>query len=394
VEVTCVVRLAFSKEELYVGLEKESHDVVKDLRISDVMGVELIDPSENEAFSIRTYSEQVQFVEKGLPTEWLFYVKPLKAGTYPLILKISVIEIINGVERKRNVVLEEKVQIVAEPVPEAEDRAAGMGKLSTAVAGIALSGGAAQASPEPAFPAAPVTEVADSVRPAKPLPKKRSGRSKLATALPIALVLVAAVWAMKSMLDTNPINADPSLVQRFENARNKGDVDELRQIANMDPESEIAARSRTVLDSLEKATWEAAIAEHNPNKYLDRFPDGRFVAEANKIIQPHENEDENTAEPIRENNGGFIAHESEQRITAPVTDPVETPATNDGANNPPPVPLAATARKPVYPGCKNSKKEREESCTEKRIRRFVGQQLSYPQEALRKRIEGVVTVSF
>lgn len=404
VEVTCTVRLAFSKEELYIGLEKETHDVVKDLRISDVMGVELIDPSENAAFKIRTYSEQVQFVEKGLPTEWLFYVKPIHEGTFPLILKISVIEIINGVERKRNVVLEEEVQILSEPVPEEEDRASAVAGLSTAVAGIAISSGAKSAS-DKVFPGAPVFNV-DTVRPPEfvqpqgpppPMPSKSNTRKRLSTVLPIGLLLVVAVWALTTVLDPfgpSPINADPSLVKRFENAKNNSDIDELKNISELAPESELAQQSKKLLDSLEQVTWQAAVASNDPQKYLDRFPDGRFVNEANKIL-PRSNADK---EPFQRENPSVNAMEQEERTTAPVVEHQANPrqgnhaTAEEDANKP--VPFASSARKPIFPGCSSRNIEKEESCTKTRIRRFVGKQLSYPDEALKKRVEGVVNVYF
>ncbi len=400
VEVTCIVRLAFNKDELYIGLEKEKHDVVKDLRISDVMGVELIDPSENEAFAIRTYSEQVQFVEQGLPTEWLFFVKPLKKGTFPLILKISVIEIIKGVERKRNVVLEEKVQIVAEPVPEEEAREAGLAaNLSTAVAGIALSGGTASAKgPEPAIPVAPApaVEIADQrpgALPPPPAPKKSSGRKKLAPVLPVALAVVVGVWALTTLVIPDASNADPNLVKRFEKARKTGDIEELKNILETDPESELAQQTKSVLDSLDQAIWQDAVAENDPGKYLNRFPDGRFANEANEVLH---NNNRITKNPVSDNHQ-VNAIEQDPRVTAPVIERVSDPSSetgNTGSNPEAAVPLTASARRPVYPGCKNSNIQKEEACTEKRIRRFVGKQLSYPEKALQNKIEGVVTVSF
>lgn len=393
VEVTCIVRLAFSKEELYIGLDKETHDVVKDLRISDVMGVELIDPAGSEAFNIRTYSEQVQFVEKGLPTEWLFYVKPLKAGTFPLILKISVIEIINGVERKRNVVLEEKVQIVAEPVPEEKDRAAGAG-FNTAVAGIALSGGGAAAAREPSLPGAPTAEPAhpgQRQKPQAPSTQKRSMRQRLTAALPIALVLVVAVWALNTMLNQsepppNPSSNNPGLVKRFEKARQSGDVEALKQIVDLAPESDLAAQSQSVLDSLDKALWETSLANNDPQTYLDRFPGGQFAEEAMKIKRTEQDNLVETEGP-GEQHTGAPESPSGPRPAAP------NQATSDNGTNAP-VPLASAKRKPIYPGCKNKKKNKEEACTENSIRRFVSDRFKYPEEALRQRIEGVVNVSF
>ena len=117
-EVKCLIRIAFNEIILMTELEKISDDLIKDIRIADVMSAEIIDPNENPAFSIRTFSEKVQFVNEEDFTEWLFYVKPLLEGTYPLLLKVAVVEIVDGLERRREVVLEEIVEVVAGKVPE------------------------------------------------------------------------------------------------------------------------------------------------------------------------------------------------------------------------------------------------------------------------------------
>lgn len=117
-EVKCLIRIAFNEIILMTELEKSSDDLIKDIRIADVMSAEIIDPNENPAFTIRTFSEKVQFVNEEDFTEWLFYVKPLLEGTYPLLLKVAVVEIVDGLERKREVVLEEMVEVVAVKVPE------------------------------------------------------------------------------------------------------------------------------------------------------------------------------------------------------------------------------------------------------------------------------------
>ena len=110
-EEKCLVRLAFDKKTLMENLVPEEFDKTKNLRISDVMGIELLDAGE-QVFNIRTLHDTVMFVEKSLFTEWIFYVKPLKTGRFPLVMKVSVVEIVNGLERKRNVVLEEGIEVL------------------------------------------------------------------------------------------------------------------------------------------------------------------------------------------------------------------------------------------------------------------------------------------
>lgn len=139
-EVKCLIRIAFNEEILMTNLEKLNYDAIKDVRIAEVMGVDLIDPNEQPAFSIRTFSEEVQLIDEVDFTEWLFYVKPLMEGTFPLLIKVAVVEIVEGLERKREVVLEETVQVVATQ-PEAQEE----GKFATADYNVQIAGAAAAA---------------------------------------------------------------------------------------------------------------------------------------------------------------------------------------------------------------------------------------------------------
>ena len=116
IETTCLVRIAFDEETLTYDITIQSGDEIKELRrVSEVMSVELIDPSEHHPFTIRSYSESIQFVDEDDYTEWKFFVKPQNEGEFPLLLKVSVIELKLGKERKRDIVLEERVQIVTSP---------------------------------------------------------------------------------------------------------------------------------------------------------------------------------------------------------------------------------------------------------------------------------------
>jgi protein TonB len=135
-EVKCIIRIAFNEVILLTDIERGVDDLIKDVRIADVMGVELLDPNEQKAFAIRTFSEEVQMVSEEDFTEWLFYVKPLLEGIYPLLVKVAVVEIIDGLERRREVVLEEMVQVIAVEVREE--------KTGFADAGVTLETAAGQ----------------------------------------------------------------------------------------------------------------------------------------------------------------------------------------------------------------------------------------------------------
>ena len=88
------------------------------MRISEAMEVELLDPRRGEHFEVYSFSEKEQFIERDAFTEWRFYVTPKREGRHPLLLKVTVLEQVKGRERKKEIVLEELVVIVAEPVKE------------------------------------------------------------------------------------------------------------------------------------------------------------------------------------------------------------------------------------------------------------------------------------
>lgn len=119
-EHRCIVRLAFDVDSVIKNIELTKDTVVKDVRVSEVMEVELVDPNATPCFTIRRLNSLEQFLEKNEYTEWIFFVKPLVTGELPLVLKVSVKEIINDKERIREIVLEEVINVVSEPTPEDE----------------------------------------------------------------------------------------------------------------------------------------------------------------------------------------------------------------------------------------------------------------------------------
>jgi len=115
-EKRCIVRLAFKEEYLLENIELTSDTEIESIRIAGVMEVELLDPNVQAAFAIRTLNSPDQFIDEDDYTEWIFMVKPLLEGIYPLILKVAVIEMKQGKERRREIVLEEMVTITIEPI--------------------------------------------------------------------------------------------------------------------------------------------------------------------------------------------------------------------------------------------------------------------------------------
>lgn len=135
----CQIRIAFDEDLILENIELTEGAKIQDIRISNVMAVDLLDPmGDSPAFSIYTISEKEQFIEEDDFTEWVFYVKPLREGQFPLLLKVSIIELINNKERKRDIVLEEEVLIVSkeEPAPESTEASFRSGNYAFMLAGV------------------------------------------------------------------------------------------------------------------------------------------------------------------------------------------------------------------------------------------------------------------
>lgn len=115
-ESRCIVRIAFDDETLTRDFQLTKDTVIQSVRIAEVMGVELLDFNETPAFQIRTITEEEQFLACDDYTQWIFQVKPIREGKFPLTLKVAVIEEIDGRERKRDIVLEKEVFIINQPI--------------------------------------------------------------------------------------------------------------------------------------------------------------------------------------------------------------------------------------------------------------------------------------
>lgn len=114
-ESKCTVRIAWTEQALFEGWLRRNDDTRRhNLRVAELMGVELLCSSEEAPFAIRTLNSTVQFFDEEDYTEWIFYVKPLEMGHYPLLLRISVIEMRDNREVKREMILEEQVVVSAE----------------------------------------------------------------------------------------------------------------------------------------------------------------------------------------------------------------------------------------------------------------------------------------
>ena len=429
-ETKCLVRLAFDRAIITQDLEKQEGDVMKDLRISEVMRVELLDMTGN-AFQIRTLHDTVQFVERDLYTEWLFYVKPILEGIHPLVLKISIIEIKDGIERKRNVVLEEKVEIIA-TVPEKS----GVGE-EFAKAGIALAVAGGQGHGGGGFENLEGSKSMDVIKskskpkltpkpaPAPAPPVKSSGTSfrKIASALSALAVLLVASWAMWNALSTdvtvNPGDNGKTIAgqEDWDRIKVNPSLLDVRDFLKKHPDSEFSQKAKQALDSLDNEAWQSALAANDLNSlkdYLEKYPDGRFAGSAAYMIEnrqddiaegPNQIPEKPAPRPTKPINETNEENANDQNQNAgdddPETSSNEENKTDSTINEKPasvdsnePIPMKLASRLPIYPGCRQDDMEKERSCTESKIGKFIKKNLKYPEDAIRKKIQGTVTVRF
>lgn len=106
----CRVRVAWEELLLLENLDiPEEERVIESIRLGEVMQASLQESPAEGNFLIQAINNQEQIVTEDEFTEWLFDVKPLKAGKFKLILRITLIQIVQGRERAKDVVLERMV---------------------------------------------------------------------------------------------------------------------------------------------------------------------------------------------------------------------------------------------------------------------------------------------
>lgn len=242
-ETRCVIRLAYDLQSIVQDISLSQEVEIQEVSVSEIMYAAIIDPNEIPAFSIRSFSDEEQFLETDTYTEWLFWVKPLRIGTFPLMLKVSVVEMIHGQERKRNLIWEEQVQIRTK-MEELEE---------PAFQNLGIHLRQNDSPPPPPQPAAPTPALSDSkvlfpetqylneTRDLKPETlRSKTSNSKpssrlrwLSLAASLALALGTAWWALGLQQDEQwvAIKEDPSpsvseLEQYVEKSDNSERVEE------------------------------------------------------------------------------------------------------------------------------------------------------------------------
>ncbi len=111
----CIVRIGENEAVVKDNDSFSPAMQIESITISGVMKVDLIDVSDPPRFIIKTINSAEQEVEAGSYTEWLFWVTPVGTGNFSLILKISILKMVDGKEVRKELVFEKAVEISAEP---------------------------------------------------------------------------------------------------------------------------------------------------------------------------------------------------------------------------------------------------------------------------------------
>ncbi len=128
----CTVRLAWEEIYLRDGLKIPKEELqIESIRLADVMQVALTEGRNGGNFEIKALNNEEQFIIEDDFTEWLYDVRPLALGSFTLILRITLIHIIQGQERKKDIVLEREVTtetLAPIPMPRFETAEGGLVK--------------------------------------------------------------------------------------------------------------------------------------------------------------------------------------------------------------------------------------------------------------------------
>lgn len=198
-ESRCEVRIAFDKTVLFQDFDTRKQHEIRDIRISNLMEVALLDPQQagEEAFSVRTLSTAEQFVDPDDYTQWIFYVKALKEGVYPLMLKVTVIEVIEGRERRKEIVLEENVEVRTHVSEMPESRG------YTSAYSFSLADPVYPESEMRPPPPAPAIEPMPSIPQVK---TRRQGWIRMAAGL--VVILIAALFVIRLSIQPSSLDAE------------------------------------------------------------------------------------------------------------------------------------------------------------------------------------------
>ena len=198
----CIVRLAWDELLLNENLNiPEEEKVIENVRLGQVMQVCIEEGRDGDSFQIDSLSSKEQLILEDDYTEWLFDVKAIKEGTFTLVLRVTLLQVIEGFgERKKDIVLERNVTTKAlapEALPVFEATPVSISNSSLADPGVELQG-----NTHPLEMAPPKMSPVESAMP-KPstypatAPKAKSKLRKLMPyAASITLLIAATIFVL------------------------------------------------------------------------------------------------------------------------------------------------------------------------------------------------------
>lgn len=194
VRYECIIRIADTLELLRENLDALEEDyTVEPIGVSEVMEVELIDPSPagEPAFDILLTSSAEQYVDRYSYTEWVFFVRALREGRHMLLAKISVLIDVGGRERRKDLLIRREVEVT---VLEANSREKFVDETQFTIASVPEATAGAPIPQEVdqlpgAPPAAPGSNLESPAR-----PRRRRTLAYLSAAATIALLITVAIF--------------------------------------------------------------------------------------------------------------------------------------------------------------------------------------------------------
>lgn len=111
-ETKCIVRIAHESINIWNKIINRKSVNTEDISVSSIMEVILLDMSLNKGFEIRPFVSSEQFIEPDEYTEWIFLVKAIVPGHHILYLKVSAIQIIDNIQRRKEIIVEKTINVV------------------------------------------------------------------------------------------------------------------------------------------------------------------------------------------------------------------------------------------------------------------------------------------
>ncbi|MFT6357380.1 MAG: TonB family protein [Paraglaciecola sp.] len=372
-EVECHVWIAFDLDTILKEVQQEAVDEARDIRISNVMGVELFCHGKGDAFEITTYNETEQIIEKGLSTEWIFYVKPLKEGKYPLILRIAVIETVDGEKVHKTKVLRELVQIIAE-APEVEPSGAATKEAEGLVFMAAEENKAVAAAGKPSGTLTSST------------PKPSNWRKRIPAMGGIMAVFLGLVMAVNGGLFSDLFSGEKPDNDDIDKVTTPGESNDVPT-----PEPVETMENEVLIDTVAWWNYLKYLGDTTEIKqFLYEFEGSEFENEAfdrldfledslaNLTVKKEgetKKDKPTSTKPIK----GILKYRDKSKqkpkSSTPKTRTTTTTAEKIEPATKPKKEVVATfrnvARKPIHPKCKRKKPSKQNGCTEDRIRQQV-----------------------